>query len=74
MLSQFGLEDRSIKIAIPCVAWILQLLTASKFIIFNLTFGRGDTRVRESFIVAINTFDRISKFILTCNAIYGVFN
>ena len=37
-------------------------------------FGRGDTRVRGSFIVSItDTYDKIAKFISTRNAIYGMF-
>ena len=37
-------------------------------------FGRGDTRVRGSFIVLItDNYDKTAKFILTRNAIYGMF-
>ena len=36
-------------------------------------FGRGDTLVRGSFIISItDTFDKIAKFISTCNATYGM--
>ena len=35
-------------------------------------FGRGDTRVCGSFIVSItDTYNKIAKFILMSNAIYG---
>ena len=37
-------------------------------------FGRGDTRVRGSFIVSItDTYDKNAKFISTRNAIYRMF-
>ena len=35
--------------------------------------GQGDTRVPGSFIVSItDTYNKIAKFISTCNAMYGV--
>ena len=44
-----------------------------EFRILLSRFGRGDTRVRGSFNVSTNNFDKIAKFISTCNAMYGMF-
>ena len=36
-------------------------------------FGRGNTRVRGSFIVSANTIDKIAEFISTRDEMYGMF-